>query len=136
MSSQRGNLFRGNRHTPYQNRASWKDRRGDRERGVDQNNVISINREQIETNDRERHEDGQEPTPLDPNIEQQLSVEKAKREKKFGSRSRLYVGNLLRGTTEAELRQLFSPFGEAGDVFMEKERSFAFIRMVNKLIII
>ena len=121
--AQRGN-FRGKRHSPYFNR-NWKDRRP-RDRPGDNNFVHETVNEVLPDNNHEQ-EQRLEPTPLDP----ALLNEKGKREKKFGSRSRLYIGNLLRGTTEAELKQLFNPFGETGEIYLEKEKSFAFIRLVS-----
>lgn len=54
-------------------------------------------------------------------------------EKKFNGRCRLFVGNLERGTEEAELRQLFNPFGETGEVFVNKDKGFGFIRLDYRL---
>ena len=58
-----------------------------------------------------------------------------KKEKKFGNRSRLYVGNLPRNTTEEDLKVLFEPYGEASQFYIEKEKNFGFVRMVRRPII-
>ncbi|KAJ8678646.1 hypothetical protein QAD02_014433 [Eretmocerus hayati] len=50
-------------------------------------------------------------------------------EKKFAGRNRLYVGNLTSDVTEEEIQQLFSPYGEISELFMNKEKNFAFLRM-------
>lgn len=54
-------------------------------------------------------------------------------EKKFNGRCRLFVGNLERGTEEEELRQLFNAFGETGEVFVNKDKGFGFIRLDYRL---
>nr|CAD7257616.1 unnamed protein product [Timema shepardi] len=50
-------------------------------------------------------------------------------EKKFSGRCRLYIGNLTNDVTEEEMQQLFSPYGETSELFVNKEKNFAFIRM-------
>jgi RNA recognition motif-containing protein len=54
------------------------------------------------------------------------------REKKFGNRARLYVGNLPRVTTEDDLMTLFTPFGEIRQVYIEKEKNFGFVRLAYR----
>ena len=54
-----------------------------------------------------------------------------KREKKFSNKSRLFVGNLPRGMIEDDIRKLFEPFGEVQEVFLQKEKSFGFVRLVG-----
>jgi proline- and glutamine-rich splicing factor len=53
------------------------------------------------------------------------------REKKFTGRCRLYIGNLTSDVTEDEITQLFQPFGETAELFVNKEKNFAFIRLVS-----
>lgn len=53
-----------------------------------------------------------------------------KREKKFSNKARLFVGNLPRDTSDAKVRELFEPFGEVHEVFLQTERNFGFVRMV------
>ena len=55
-----------------------------------------------------------------------------KKEKKFSNKARLFVGNLPRDMTDADLRKLFEPFGEVHEVFLQKEKSFGFVRMVRQ----
>ncbi|CAB0032784.1 unnamed protein product [Trichogramma brassicae] len=50
-------------------------------------------------------------------------------EKKFNSRSRLYVGNLTNDITEDELHQMFAPYGETTELFLNKEKNFAFLKV-------
>ncbi|KAI8125321.1 Protein no-on-transient A [Lucilia cuprina] len=50
-------------------------------------------------------------------------------ETKFSGRNRLYVGNLTNDVTEEDLRELFKPFGEIGEVFSNPEKNFAFLKM-------
>lgn len=51
-------------------------------------------------------------------------------EKKFSGRSRLYVGNLTSDVTEEEITEMFSPFGEVAEFFINKEKNFAFLKLV------
>lgn len=51
-------------------------------------------------------------------------------EKKFSGRNRLYVGNLTNDVSEEEIQTLFQKFGEISELFVNKEKSFAFLRMV------
>lgn len=51
-------------------------------------------------------------------------------EKKFMGRSRLYIGNLTNDTTPEEITQLFQPYGESTELFINKEKNFAFVKMV------
>uniref|UniRef100_A0A340TBG1 RRM domain-containing protein n=1 Tax=Anopheles minimus TaxID=112268 RepID=A0A340TBG1_9DIPT len=48
---------------------------------------------------------------------------------KFSGRNRLYVGNLTNDVTEEELMEMFRPFGEINEVFMNKEKNYAFVRV-------
>lgn len=61
------------------------------------------------------------PTHEIPSIEQE--------EVKFSGRNRLYVGNLTGDITEEELKELFKPFGEISEAFINKEKNFAFLKM-------
>ena len=54
-------------------------------------------------------------------------------EKKFNGRSRLYVGNFTNDTTEAQLKEILSQYGEVGEMFYNKEKMFAFLRMGSRL---
>ncbi|XP_017768241.1 PREDICTED: hrp65 protein-like [Nicrophorus vespilloides] len=49
-------------------------------------------------------------------------------EKKFSSRSRLYIGNLSPEVTDAELTDIFKKYGEVNEIFINKEKHFGFIR--------
>lgn len=53
------------------------------------------------------------------------------KEKKFAGHCRLYIGNLTNDVTDEEINVLFSPYGETAEVFVNKEKNFAFIRMVS-----
>ncbi|XP_013177869.1 PREDICTED: hrp65 protein-like [Papilio xuthus] len=50
-------------------------------------------------------------------------------ELKFNGRSRLYIGNLTSDVTEEEIMNLFGQFGEAAELFLNKEKNFGFIKM-------
>ena len=51
-------------------------------------------------------------------------------EKKFSGKNGLYIGNLTNDVTEEEITGLFQKFGETSELFVNKEKNFAFIRMV------
>lgn len=50
-------------------------------------------------------------------------------ELKFSGRNRLYVGNLTNDVTEEELKELFSPYGEISEAFINSEKNFAFLKI-------
>lgn len=52
-------------------------------------------------------------------------------EKKFSGRNRLYIGNLTADVTEEELQKMFAPYGETTEHFINKEKNFAFLRLVR-----
>lgn len=52
-------------------------------------------------------------------------------EVKFNGRSRLYIGNLTNDVSEDEILNLFNPFGETAELFLNKEKNFGFIKMVS-----
>lgn len=54
-------------------------------------------------------------------------------EKTFTQRCRLFVGNLPTDITEEDFRKLFSKYGEANEVFINRDRGFGFIRLVMML---
>lgn len=54
------------------------------------------------------------------------------KEKKFSGRARLYIGNLTSDVTEDEIKQLFAPYGETSELFINAEKMFAFIRLVSR----
>lgn len=55
-------------------------------------------------------------------------------EKTFTQRSRLFVGNLPAGVTEEELEKLFAKYGQASEIFVNKDRGFGFIRLETRII--
>lgn len=61
------------------------------------------------------------PTHDLPNIEAE--------EIKFSGRNRLYLGNLTNDITEEELTELFKPYGEISEAFVNKEKNFAFLKV-------
>ena len=52
-------------------------------------------------------------------------------ETKFSGRSRLYVGNLGSDINEQDLKDHFASYGEIAEVFLNKEKGFAFVRLVS-----
>ncbi|XP_066516341.1 paraspeckle component 1 isoform X2 [Hoplias malabaricus] len=53
-------------------------------------------------------------------------------EKTFTQRCRLFVGNLPTDITEEDFRKLFSKYGEANEVFINRDRGFGFIRLETR----
>ena len=125
----------------------WKDRQG---RDNSTNLPIAIKTESLNEEETTLVPDRKDRVsqPIDLNREDRVSqpinsgpentvsqpidaMERGRRERKFGNRARLYVGNLPRGMTEEDLRILFSPFGEIEQVFVEKDKNFGFVRMVR-----
>lgn len=49
--------------------------------------------------------------------------------KKFTGRCRLFVGNVTSETSEDEFKDLFSKFGETGEMFLNGSKGFGFIRL-------
>ncbi|XP_044253462.1 hrp65 protein-like [Tribolium madens] len=49
-------------------------------------------------------------------------------EKKFSGRNRLYIGNLGPDVAEGDLRDLLGKYGEFGELFVNKEKNFAFVK--------
>ncbi|KAJ3644471.1 hypothetical protein Zmor_022198 [Zophobas morio] len=49
-------------------------------------------------------------------------------EKKFSGRNRLYIGNLSPDITEADLQDLLGKCGEFAELFVNKEKNFAFVK--------
>lgn len=52
-------------------------------------------------------------------------------EKKFAGRARLYIGNVTNDITDEDLSALFAAYGETAELFVNREKNFAFIRMVS-----
>ncbi|XP_068156308.1 protein no-on-transient A isoform X2 [Drosophila tropicalis] len=50
-------------------------------------------------------------------------------ETKFSGRNRLYVGNLTGDITDDELREMFKPYGEIGEIFSNLEKNFTFLKV-------
>ncbi|XP_062575248.1 non-POU domain-containing octamer-binding protein-like isoform X2 [Saccostrea cucullata] len=52
-----------------------------------------------------------------------------KEPKKFTGRCRLFVGNVTSETSEEEFKELFSKYGETGEMFLNGSKGFGFIRL-------
>ena len=52
-------------------------------------------------------------------------------EKTFTQRSRLFVGNLPVDIPEEEFKHMFAKYGNVGEVFINRERGFGFVRLVS-----
>ncbi|XP_076839356.1 paraspeckle component 1 isoform X1 [Brachyhypopomus gauderio] len=53
-------------------------------------------------------------------------------EKTFTQRCRLFVGNLPTDITEEDFRKLFVKYGDANEVFINRDRGFGFIRLETR----
>ena len=51
--------------------------------------------------------------------------------KKFTNKARLFFGNLPRDFTEEELQKMLTAHGEVHEIYHNKEKNFAFARMVS-----
>lgn len=71
-------------------------------------------------------------TPGFPTRELPPVETKADPSKKFQGRCRLFVGNLPHNTSEEQVKSLFEPFGEIGEIFLGPKSSFAFVKMDTK----
>lgn len=52
-------------------------------------------------------------------------------EVKFNGRCRLYIGNLSNDMSDDQIQQMFSAYGEAAELFVNKEKNFGFVKMVS-----
>ncbi|XP_050331699.1 protein no-on-transient A-like isoform X4 [Bactrocera neohumeralis] len=59
----------------------------------------------------------------------ELPPVEATEEPKFSGRNRLYVGNLTNDISENELREMFKPYGEIGEIFCNAEKNFTFLKL-------
>lgn len=120
---------RGDRGGDRNDRGDRGDRGGDRNH--DRGDRGGNNDRKGGFNDRLRKSDefmiGQKlkqlqgPTHDIPRIDQE--------EIKFSGRNRLYIGNLTNDITEDGLRELFKPYGEISESFLNAEKNFAFLKV-------
>ena len=61
----------------------------------------------------------------------QATPDSLPKEKKYSVKARLFVGNLPKDTKQEQVREMFEVFGEVKEVFVQKEKSFGFVRMVS-----
>uniref|UniRef100_A0A4W5RS01 Paraspeckle component 1 n=1 Tax=Hucho hucho TaxID=62062 RepID=A0A4W5RS01_9TELE len=67
-------------------------------------------------------------------LEMTLDIKSFRRpgEKTFTQRCRLFIGNLPTDLTEDDFKKLFSKYGEANEVFINRDRGFGFIRLETR----
>ena len=53
-------------------------------------------------------------------------------EKKFSGRARIYIGNFSNELSEEQLKELVSNVGEVGEMFFNREKNFAFVRLASR----
>lgn len=84
------------------------------------------------TDSNGQHTDAGDPSSSSAAVTINLQNFKKPGEKTYTQRSRLFVGNLPAGTTEDDVEKLFSKYGKASEIFINKERGFGFIRLETK----
>lgn len=57
---------------------------------------------------------------------------KEEKEVKFSGHCRLYVGNITSDMSDEDVKNMFTPFGEPSEIFVNKDKNFAFVKMVRK----
>ncbi|CAL8309125.1 unnamed protein product [Merluccius merluccius] len=72
--------------------------------------------------------------PPEPGLEMTLDLRGFRKpgEKTFTQRCRLFVGNLPSDLSEEDFRRLFCKYGEANEVFINRDRGFGFIRLESR----
>jgi proline- and glutamine-rich splicing factor len=45
--------------------------------------------------------------------------------------TRLYIGNISNEVTETEIKELFASYGEMDELFLNREKNFAFLKLVR-----
>lgn len=122
--SQRNGYKNKPRPSPYP--GNWKERKP----------ISQDNNEQSIYSDPQNLIDNKEEGPVYPSGpgasgSGMAPFQEYQKEKKFGNRARLYVGNLPRQMTEEELMGMFQPYGDIKQVYIEKDKNFGFVRMVS-----
>lgn len=84
--------------------------------------------EQMMDPESQQLEDNRPPLTLD------LKSFRKPDEKTYTQRCRLFVGNLPNDITEEHFRQLFAKYGEPGEVFINRDRGFGFIRLETRML--
>ena len=122
-----------NRPTPYGIKdgrgGSWKDRGGNNkgeDEGPPQGEYLLPHPESTVDGGAAIGVSG---TPVKSTSEEQLPPPGPK---KFTNRARLFFGNLPRDFTEDELKEILSAHGEVYEIYHNKEKNFAFARMVSR----
>lgn len=70
--------------------------------------------------------------PFTEGVKATLSLLKRPGEKTYTQRCRLFVGNLPTDISDDEFKKLFSKYGEAGEVFINKSKGFGFIKLETR----
>uniref|UniRef100_A0A8C5FLS1 Paraspeckle component 1 n=1 Tax=Gadus morhua TaxID=8049 RepID=A0A8C5FLS1_GADMO len=78
--------------------------------------------------------EGSGPDPNALSLEMILDLKSFRKpwEKTFTQRCRLFVGNLPTDLSEEDFKKLFSKYGEANEVFINRDRGFGFIRLESR----
>jgi hypothetical protein len=61
----------------------------------------------------------------------EIQAKEVQETRKFSGHCRLYVGNIPNDLTEDEFVNLFTPFGETSEHFVNRDKNFGFIKMVR-----
>ena len=62
--------------------------------------------------------------------EMQMMME-PREKRKFTGRCRLFVGNVTQDMTEEDFKEMFTPYGECGEIFLNGSKGFGFVRLVR-----
>lgn len=134
MSQRNG--FKGQRHHPY------RDRDRERDRDIRDSDVSPRGGGPRPQHRRDSPKGMIDRLPAEQELNRSLPLHSSEapdvaaspviiKEKKFTNRARLFIGNLSRTVTEDDFMKLFQPYGEVTQPFIEKERSYGFVRMVR-----
>ncbi|XP_059478422.1 hrp65 protein-like isoform X2 [Neocloeon triangulifer] len=59
----------------------------------------------------------------------ELPPKEGEAEVKFSGHCRLYVGNITADTSDEDIKNMFTPYGEPSEIFVNKDKNFAFVKM-------
>lgn len=114
--------FPGMNHGQDQNGGRWNNP-GNKQRGKGRPNFGNDNRNQ-----------NQNSSPsIDASSSKDAKPEVEGEAKKFTNRARLFVGNLSNDTNDEDLRKMFEKYAPEPEVFLDRQKMFAFIKMVRMI---
>ncbi|UYV67238.1 PSPC1, partial [Cordylochernes scorpioides] len=103
---------------------SKNDRRPFNQTQNQQENNAATTEVKAETPKKETKQENLAPKIEQPNVKPS--------EKKFTGRCRLFVGNLPNNLTQEEFKKLFEPYGESGELFLNAQKGFGFVKLETR----